>query len=64
MSKKQEKPTYSYTYKPRVNAALLKSNVGNEVILVGFVQKVDNNSVIIEASDKVQVKVRQFSFKT
>lgn len=44
-------------YKQRVNGAMLKHNVGKVVILVGVVQKKNNNEFLLKASDGKEVIV-------
>lgn len=63
MSKKEKQNVYSYEYKPRVNGKLLKQKIGKEVILVGFVENVDQNHIIVKSSDNTNVKVRNFHLK-
>jgi hypothetical protein len=61
----QEKTGYAYQAKPRINYGLLKSNRGRTVTIVGTLDVIGDNFIVIKTTDNENLKVRSlFQFKT
>jgi hypothetical protein len=56
----QEKTGYAFQAKPRINYGLLKSNRGRTVTIVGVVETIGDNSIVIKTTDNETLKVRSF----
>jgi hypothetical protein len=59
-SSAQEKTGYAFQAKPRINYGLLKSNRGRTVTIVGVVETIGDNSIVIKTTDNETLKVRSF----